>query len=95
MSNGGRYIFDALTLAVKSNASDVHFECGRAPIFRIQGLLQESAISDPITEEVLLSEIKPWLLPEAYEQLMAHSDVDFSYDFGETGRFRFAAYWKG
>ncbi len=88
------YLYKALTLAVQSGASDVHFTVDRAPIFRIRGVLQESTITEKITEEVLLSEIKAILLPEAFEKLMLRADADFSYDFQDIGRFRFAAYWK-
>ncbi len=94
MPNGEKFLLKALALAVKLGASDVHFECGRAPVFRVRGLLQDSAIDVPAIEETLLAELKPLILQEAYEQFMARSDVDFSYDFGEYGRFRFSAFWK-
>ncbi len=94
MPNGKSYILNALTLAANSGASDVHFTCNKPPIFRIQGMLQESTIAEPLTKEVLLDEIKPLLLPDAFERLLAHNDVDFSFDFDGLGRFRFAAYWK-
>ncbi len=88
------FIVKALTLAVNSGASDVHFACGNPPIFRIQGMLQDSTIIEPVDKDTLLLEIKKILLPEAYESLMAHGDVDFSHEFDGIGRFRFAAYWK-
>ncbi len=88
------YLLKALTMAVQAGASDVHFTVGQSPIFRIRDVLQASQINEPISEEVLLSEIKTILLPDAYEKLMLHNDADFSYDFGDMGRFRFAAYWK-
>ncbi len=94
MPQSESYINYALKLAVQTGASDVHFECGRPPIFRIKGVLQQSTISEPLSQEILINELKPFLLPEASESFLSHNDADFSYDFGEIGRFRFAAYWK-
>jgi twitching motility protein PilT len=94
LNKNSSYVVKALTLAVNSGASDVHFTCNKVPIFRIQGELHDSAIAEPLSKDVMLSEIKEVLLSDAYEKLMAHSDVDFSHDFDGIGRFRFAAYWK-
>jgi len=88
------FIVKALTLAVGLGASDVHFACGKAPIFRVKGQLQDSALEEIVVKDELLGEIKKLLLPEAYERLTAHGDVDFSYNFAGIGRFRFAVYWK-
>ncbi|MDF1497579.1 MAG: PilT/PilU family type 4a pilus ATPase [Patescibacteria group bacterium] len=88
------YLTRALTLAVNSGASDVHFACGDKPIFRVRGMLQPSTIEEPVLKETLLEEIKQILLPEAYQILADHGDIDFSHDFDGIGRFRFAGYWK-
>lgn len=88
------YLYKVLTLAAQSGASDVHFTCGRVPIFRIRDVLQESAIPEKITAEILLQEIKAILLPDAYEKLMQRNDADFSHEFLDIGRFRFSAFWK-
>jgi twitching motility protein PilT len=88
------FIVKALTMAVNLGASDVHFSCGSVPLFRIKGLLESSGIQESVNKELLLLEIRKLLLPDAFEKIIAHGDIDFSNNFAGIGRFRFAVYWK-
>jgi twitching motility protein PilT len=93
-NNTTPYLLGALSLAAQSGASDVHFTCGRPPIFRIRDVLHDSTMTEPVTKEILLAEVKSILLPEAFERLMARNDADFSHEYEGLGRFRFSAFWK-
>jgi twitching motility protein PilT len=77
---------------IKQNASDLHLQVGVAPQLRVDGALK------PITDAAVLDEgdieklIFSILDDDQKEILVKDKEVDFSFAFGEFGRFRVNAF---
>lgn len=87
------FLYKILEIAIKKEASDIHFSVGRPPILRIFGqlfpVLREKILT-PKDTEILLS----LLLndPKKEEKFWKEKDIDFSYDFGGNVRCRVNAF---
>ncbi len=87
-------INELLSETVKRNASDLHLLVGTPPMIRIDGMLSElpntAALSD---EEIdhLLSSILP---QEQNELLLVNKEIDFSFTYSDSARFRVNAYYE-
>lgn len=76
-----------LTLAVQSDASDLHLSSGEPPILRVHGDLQRLD-SPPLTREAVRSLIDRLLDDDQRNTFAAARELDFAYDLGAIGRFR-------
>jgi len=77
-----------LKVMVQNKASDLHIR-GNSPVFlRINGNITPINASS-MTESEVEAMIKPLLNPRLKGIYDEHHEVDFSYDGGELGRFRF------
>lgn len=85
-------IEDLLDKVIKFKASDLHLQVGVPPIIRVDGSLlplEETAILDDDAVEKLIFSI----LDENQKAiLLKDKEVDFSFAFGEFGRFRVNAF---
>jgi twitching motility protein PilT len=82
-----------LTLAIKQRASDVHLSCSRSPIFRIDGILKIITKFRKVSKEEIKAVLKLMLEDEErFSKFLREKEIDFSYQFGEIGRFRGNAY---
>ena len=76
---------------VKKNASDLHLQVGMPPMLRIDGALvpqSQAALDEKIIEELVFS-----LLDDDQKQiLLRDKEFDFSFAFGDLGRFRVNAF---
>ena len=81
-------IENLLEEVVKRKASDLHLQVGLAPMIRVDGKL--SAISgQPILTEELVEHLVYSILDEDQKQvLLKDKEFDFSFAFGDLGRFR-------
>lgn len=82
-----------LKLVVDKKASDLHLVVGVAPCIRVDGFLQK------IGEELLKPEtakdlIFPLLTPEQKDTFLVNKELDFSFAFGNLGRFRVNVYYQ-
>jgi twitching motility protein PilT len=76
---------------VKKDASDLHLQVGMPPMLRIDGALtphDQTALDEKSVEELVFS-----LLDEDQKQiLLRDKEFDFSFAFGDLGRFRVNAF---
>ncbi len=80
-----------LEQVVKRKASDLHLQVGLPPILRVDGALTKIP-GDPLTEEVLESLVFSILDDDQKQTLLRDKEFDFSFTFGDLGRFRVSAF---
>ena len=83
-----------LKLVVDKKASDLHLIVGMKPHVRIDGKLLPAADAGVLTAEQSKEMIFAMLTPQQKDLLLVNKEVDFSFEFGEFGRFRVNAYWQ-
>lgn len=88
-----------LEKAIQINASDIHLLVGVAPVYRINGALQQLSTVEPLTQPVAEKLLLPLLSQPQQELLRANRSIDFSYGFGggsygDRGRFRVNIYYQ-
>ncbi len=77
---------------IKKKASDLHLQVGLAPILRVDGALAPIQNSTVLTEEMVESLIFSILDDEQKQILLKDKEFDFSFAFGDLGRFRVNAF---
>lgn len=88
-----------LEKAIQTNASDLHLMVGVAPVYRINGSLQQLSTVAPLGEQQIEQMIFPILSPGQKEVFLTNRALDFSYgygggNFGDKGRFRVNLYFQ-
>lgn len=73
---------------IHRKASDLHLQVGRPPILRIYGELIPQTDYEPLTDEVIEAIVFAILTEDRKKVLTANREVDFSFEFGDMGRFR-------
>lgn len=77
---------------VRKRASDLHLQVALAPMLRIDGSLTPVSGYDALTEEQIESLIFAILDEEQQQVLLKDKEFDFSFAFGDLGRFRVNAF---
>jgi len=77
---------------IKRKASDLHLQVGLQPTLRIDGALQPISGTEPLTEESVESLTFAILDEDQKQILLKDKEFDFSFAFGDLGRFRVNAY---
>lgn len=77
---------------VKKKASDLHLQVGLAPILRVDGALAPMPGTPVLTEDSIESLIFAILDDEQKQILLKDKEFDFSFAFGDLGRFRVNAF---
>jgi twitching motility protein PilT len=77
---------------IKKKASDLHLQVGLPPMLRIDGALVPASTAAPLTEETVETLIFAILDDDQKQILLKDKDFDFSFAFGDLGRFRVNAY---
>lgn len=77
---------------VKRTASDLHLQVGLSPTLRIDGRLTPIQGIVPMTEEVVENLVFSLLDEEQKQILLRDKEFDFSFAFGNLGRFRVNAF---
>ncbi len=77
---------------VKNKASDLHLQVGLPPMIRIDGALKPSASGTVLKEEQVEALIFSILDDEQKQILLKDKEFDFSFSFGDLGRFRVNAF---
>jgi twitching motility protein PilT len=80
-------IHSILRLAIKNNASDIHFVANKPYFFRIHGELAPSG-PFPISSEDLKEMIHGMLSPHGREEFEKNLELDFSFTLPEGNHFR-------
>lgn len=77
---------------VKAKASDLHIQVGLPPMLRINGGLRPLSGADPLTEENVESLVFSIIDEDQKAILLKDKEFDFSFAFGDLGRFRVNAF---
>jgi twitching motility protein PilT len=77
---------------IKKKASDLHLQVGLAPILRIDGSLAPIPGLPILTEDTIETLIFAILDDEQKQILLKDKEFDFSFAFGDLGRFRVNAF---
>jgi twitching motility protein PilT len=77
---------------IKKRASDLHLQVGLPPMLRIDGALAPSTGAAVLTEEMVETLVFAILDDDQKQILLKDKDFDFSFAFGDLGRFRVNAF---
>jgi twitching motility protein PilT len=77
---------------VKRKASDLHIQVGLPPMLRVDGSLTPVAGSEPLDEEAVEALVFAILDEDQKQILLKDKEFDFSFAYGDLGRFRVNAY---
>lgn len=77
---------------VKKKASDLHLQVGLPPMLRIDGALTPVQGADILTDETIETLIFAILDEDQKQILLKDKEFDFSFAFGDLGRFRVNAF---
>lgn len=77
---------------VKHKASDLHLQVGLPAMIRVDGGLRPSAIGSVLNEEQVEQLVFAILDDEQKQILLKDKEFDFSFSFGDLGRFRVNAF---
>jgi twitching motility protein PilT len=77
---------------IKKKASDLHIQVGLPPMLRIDGALTPASNAPVLTEEMVETLIFAILDDDQKQILLKDKDFDFSFAFGDLGRFRVNAF---
>ena len=75
-------LFSAL---LERKGSDIHCTCNEAPIFRINGEMQDFRECGPLSESQLIELMHSLATPDAWGKFQSHSDADFAFGFDLGG----------
>lgn len=77
---------------IKKKASDMHLQVGLPPMLRVDGALVPVSGADPLTDETVEALIFAILDEDQKQILLKDKEFDFSFAFGDLGRFRVNAF---
>lgn len=77
---------------IKKRASDLHLQVGLPPMLRIDGALTPANGAPVLSEEAVESLVFAILDDDQKQILLKDKDFDFSFAFGDLGRFRVNAF---
>lgn len=77
---------------IKKKASDLHLQVGLPPMLRIDGALKPVSGADVLTEEAVEALVFAILDDDQKQILLKDKEFDFSFAFGDLGRFRVNAF---
>src|ERR1700723_657653 len=77
---------------IRKKASDLHIQVGLPPYLRVDGLLTPVPGTDVLTEETIETLIFAILDADQKQVLLKDKEFDFSFAFGDLGRFRVNAF---
>lgn len=77
---------------IKQKASDLHLQVGLAPTLRVDGSLKALSGTEPLNEEAVEALVYSILDEDQKAILLKDKEFDFSFAFGDLGRFRVNAF---
>ncbi len=77
---------------IKKKASDLHIQVGLPPMLRVDGSLLPVTGADPLTEEAVETLVFAILDEDQKQILLKDKEFDFSFAYGDLGRFRVNAF---
>ncbi|MDD5589737.1 MAG: PilT/PilU family type 4a pilus ATPase [Candidatus Portnoybacteria bacterium] len=85
-------IADLVEEALRIGATDIHLAAGRPPILRIDSRLKAIESRNPLGPEEVKDLALGLLSQEQQEKFWAYKDIDLSFSYKETARFRVNIY---
>ncbi|MEK9131313.1 MAG: PilT/PilU family type 4a pilus ATPase [Patescibacteria group bacterium] len=85
---------ELLDIVIKESGSDLHVAEGRQPVIRVSGILTPITRIPALSKQQMLEIVDTLLTKSNKEIFLASKEIDFSYDFGENGRFRGNAFFQ-
>lgn len=85
-------IEELLQEVIDKKASDIHFQVGLQPMLRVDGALEPTHDTPPLDEEMVENLIYSIVDDEQKQILEKDKELDFSFAFGDLGRFRVNAF---
>ena len=85
-------IYDMLKLLIEQQGSDLHIIPGAQPTIRVHGNLKAIESTPRLNPDQTMALIDPLLTNEQREYVELHQEIDYSYQFGDGGRFRINVY---
>ncbi len=92
MTTGQPRIEVLLEEVIKKKASDLHLQVGLSPMLRVDGALVAVSGAEALTEETIEALIFAILDEDQKQILLKDKEFDFSFAFGDLGRFRVNAF---
>lgn len=92
MQTGQPRVEILLEEVVKKKASDLHLQVGLPPMLRIDGSLTPVSGAEPLSDEAVETLIFAILDEDQKQILLKDKEFDFSFAFGDMGRFRVNAF---
>jgi twitching motility protein PilT len=77
---------------IKEDASDLHIQVGLPPMLRVDGALRAVGELPPLDEDAVEKLVFQLIDDEQKQILEKDKEIDFSFSFGEYGRFRVNAF---
>ena len=77
---------------IKKKASDLHIQVGLPPMIRVDGALAAVTGADPLNEEAVEALVFSILDEDQKQILLKDKEFDFSFAYGDLGRFRVNAF---
>ena len=77
---------------IRKKASDLHIQVGLPPMLRVDGSLAPIAGNDVLTEATVERLVFSILDQDQQQILLKDKEIDFSFAFGDLGRFRVNAF---
>jgi twitching motility protein PilT len=77
---------------IKKKASDLHLQVSLPPMLRVDGALTPVTGTEPLTEESIEALVFAILDEDQKQILLKDKEFDFSFAFGDLGRFRVNAF---
>src|SRR3989344_6788046 len=77
---------------VKRKASDLHLQVGQPPVLRVDGNLTPSQSQTRLNEQMVEALVFALLDEDQKQILLRDKEFDFSFAFGDLGRFRVNAF---
>lgn len=87
-------INELLDITIQNKASDLHLIVGFPPMNRIDGVLVPIPQKQNLTNDLCKELIFALISPEQKNLLLTNKEIDFSFDYGDKGRFRVNAYFE-
>src|SRR5438445_4415976 len=77
---------------IKKKASDLHLQVGLPPMLRVDGALTPVTAADVLDEEAIEALVFAILDEDQKQILLKDKEFDFSFAYGDLGRFRVNAF---
>jgi twitching motility protein PilT len=77
---------------IKKKASDLHLQVGLPPMLRVDGALKQVSGTEILNEETIEALVFALLDDDQKQILLKDKEFDFSFAFGDLGRFRVNAF---